>query len=193
MSLKPGFSIDQAGLNLIRIVIGSYFMALSIGLVAGLDPAAIFTPLMPTLLADILGGTVMFMLSACFMAGIQLRLVALSLAIFVFSNSLTQNMLHVVPGSVSAFWRDLTLTCAVLLTYSSLSRTALRRASVLAHRARLRHARETASNPRRITLPARGKRPIQQEIRRALIAANLMRRPRKPEDEPDILNIFANL
>lgn len=193
MSLKPRFSIDQAGLNLIRIVIGSYFMALSIGLVAGLDPAAIFMPLMPVLPADILGGTVMFLLSACFMAGIHLRLVALSLAIFVFSNSLTQNMLHFVPGSVSAFWRDLTLTCAVLLTYSSLSRTALRRASVLAHRARLRRARETASNPRRITLPARGKRPIQREIRRALIAANLMRRPRKPEAEPDILNIFANL
>lgn len=193
MSLKPRFSIDQAGLNLIRIVIGSYFMALSIGLVAGLDPAAIFMSLMPVLPADILGGTVMFLLSACFMAGIHLRLVALSLAIFVFSNSLTQNMLHFVPGSVSAFWRDLTLTCAVLLTYSSLSRTALRRASVLAHRARLRRARETASNPRRITLPARGKRPIQREIRRALIAANLMRRPRKPEAEPDILNIFANL
>jgi hypothetical protein len=193
MSLKPRFSIDQAGLNLIRIVIGSYFMALSIDLVAGLDPAAIFAPLMPTGLADVLGGTALFFLSACFMAGVQLRLVALSLAIFVFSSSLTQNMLHVVPGSVSAFWRDLTLTCAVLLSYSSLSHAALRRASVLAHRARLRRARDTEANPRRITLATRGKRPIQQEIRRALIEANLMRRPRKAEDEPEVVNIFANL
>ncbi|MDA3859175.1 MAG: hypothetical protein PF480_13325 [Roseovarius sp.] len=193
MSLKPRFSIDQAGLNLIRIVIGSYFMALSIDLVAGLDPAAIFAPLMTPLAADILGSTVMFSLSASLMAGIELRLVALSLAIFVFSSSLAQNMLHVVPGSVSAFWRDLTLTCAVLLTYSSLSRPALRRASVLAHRARLRRLRDKEVNPRRITLAARGKRPIQQEIRRALTGAKMMRRPRKEPDEPEILNIFANL
>ena len=168
-------------------------MAQSIGLVAGLDPAAILKPLMPVLMADILAGSAMFFLSACFMAGVQLRLVALSLAIFVFSSSLTQNMLHVGPGSVSAFWRDLTLTCTVLLTFSSLSGAALRRASVLAHRARLRRARDTEVNPRRITLTTRGKRPIQQEIRRALIAANLMRRPRKTQDEPEILNIFANL
>jgi hypothetical protein len=193
MSLKPRFSIDQAGLNLIRIVIGSYFMAVSIGLVAGLDTAAIFTPLMPVLMADILGATAMFCLSACFMAGVQLRLVALSLAIFVFSSSLTQNMLHIAPGSVSAFWRDLTLTCAVLLTYSSLSRAALRRASVLAHRARQRRAREKEVNPRRIILSTRGKRPVQQEIRRALIGINLMRRARREQDEPEILNIFANL
>ncbi len=193
MSLKPRFSIDQAGLNLIRFVIGSYFMALSIGLVAGLDPAAIFTQLMPALLADILGGTTMFFLSACFMAGVQLRLVALSLAIFVFSNSLTQNIMHLGPGSVSAFWRDLTLTCAVLLSFSSLGGAALRRASVLAHRARLRRARKTEVKPRRITLATRGKRPIQQEIRGALIAAKLMRRPRNAQDEPEILNIFAIL
>ncbi len=69
MSLKPRLSLDQAGLNLIRIVIGSYFMALSLGLVAGLDPAVIFAPLMSPLLADIAGSTLMFCLSACFMAG----------------------------------------------------------------------------------------------------------------------------
>jgi len=193
MSLKPRFSLDQAGLNLIRIVIGSYFMALSIGLVAGLDPAVIFAPLMPPLAADLLGATLMFSLSACLMAGVRLRLVALSLAIFVFSNSLTQNMMHVVPGSVSAFWRDLTLSAAVLLTYSGLNGPALRRASVLGYRARLQRASDKDVNPRRITLETRGKRPIQQEIRRALTGARLMRRPGKEPDEPEILNIFANL
>lgn len=78
-------------------------MALSLGLVAGLDPGAIFAPVLSPLLADIAGSTLMLCLSAGFMAG----------------------RLTLVTGSVSAFWRDLTLTCAVLLTYSSLSRPAL--------------------------------------------------------------------
>jgi hypothetical protein len=104
-----------------------------------------------------------------------------------------QNLITVTPDSLSAFWRDLTLATAVLLTYLTLGPGALRRASVLAHRARLRRAMaQRAINPRRITPQPTQKRPVQQEIRSALAAATITHRPAtQDEDAPD--NIFANI
>ena len=188
--LRP--SMDQTGLNLIRIVIGSYFLALSLDLVSGLDAATLFAALLPHATADLIGSTLLFCLSAALMAGLQLRLCALSLALLVFCSSLVQNLIIVTPDSLSAFWRDLTLATAVLLTYLTLGPGALRRASVLAHRARLRRAMaQRAINPRRITPQTVQKRPVQQEIRSALAASTLSRRPASHED--DVENIFANI
>lgn len=193
MAKPPRASMDQTGLNLIRIVIGSYFLALSLDLVSGLDAATLFSALMPHAAADLIGSTLLFCLSAALMAGLHLRLAALSLALLVFCSSLVQNLITVTPDSLSAFWRDLTLATAVLLTYLTLGPGALRRASVLAHRARLRRAMaQRAVNPRRITPQPAQKRPVQQEIRSALAAAKIPPRPAsQDEDAPD--NIFANI
>lgn len=193
MNTPPRPSMDQTGLNLIRIVIGSYFLALSLDLVTGVDAATLFAALLPPAAADLVGATLLFCLSAALMAGLQLRLTALSLALLVFCSSLLQNLLIVTPESLSDFWRDLTLATAVLLTYLTLGPGALRRASVLAHRARLRRAMaQRAVNPRRITPPPAQKRPVQKEIRTALAASTISRRP-DAHDADGVKNIFANI
>lgn len=187
--------MDQTGLNLLRIVIGSYFMALSLDLVAGLDVATLFRQMLPHAVADIVGSTLLLCLSAAVMAGYQLRLAALSLALLVFCSSLVQNLMVVTPESLSAFWRDLALATAVLLTYLTLGPRALRRASVLAHRARARHAlAKTSVNPRRITPQATQKRPVQQEIRNALAVTTVSDRLHPAtQEEPELKNIFSNM
>ncbi|WP_297772436.1 hypothetical protein [uncultured Roseovarius sp.] len=194
MPHKKSVHVDQTGLNLIRIIIGSYFMALSLDLVKGFDPGTLFATSFSSSVADLLGCALLLGLSGCFMAGIQLRLAALSLALMIFSSSLVQNFVIVTPDSLSAFWRDLTLAVAVLLTYLTLGRHELRRASVLAHRARLhRVLTHKTIRPRRITPLAGQKRPIQQEIRYALsMRARLKRLKSRPQD-PEPENIFANL
>ncbi|MFU8778278.1 MAG: hypothetical protein ACNA7M_11485 [Roseovarius sp.] len=192
MSKLPRPGMDQTGLNLIRIVIGSYFLAVSLDLVSGFDAATLFAPLVPPAAADLIGATLLFCLSAALMAGLHLRLAALSLALLIFCSSLLQNLIVVTPESLSAFWRDLTLAASVLLTYLTLGPGALRRASVLAHRARLRRAMaQRAINPRRIQPQTARKRPVQQEIRTALATAP----PQQPmpRDKDTVDNIFANI
>lgn len=185
---------DQIARNLIRIVTGSYFAALALDLVEGLDKAILFAPLLDAKAADFVGSTLLLSLSLSFMLGYQLRLSALSLALFVFVSSFAQHMIHVEVGSVSAFWRDLTLTCAVMLSYITLSPREMRRASMLAARARMRASTQNAVTPRRIVTGPVQKRPVQQDIRRALLSTETApRKPRIGEDESGSLNIFAKI
>ena len=123
--------LDQTGLNLIRIVIGSYFMAIALGLITGIDPATLFIGLMPEQTARFSGVGLLFLISLCFMAGIKLRLAALMLVLFVLFSSFVENVLRQVTPDISSFWRDLTLACAVMLSYSTLGRRDLRKATVL--------------------------------------------------------------
>lgn len=185
---------DQIARNLIRIVTGSYFAALALDLVEGLDKAILFAPLLDAKAADFVGSTLLLSLSLSFMLGYQLRLSALSLALFVFVSSFAQHMIHVGPGAVSAFWRDLTLTCAVMLSYITLTPREMRRASMLATRARMRASTQSAVTPRRIVTGPVQIRPVQQDIRRALLSSETApRKPRIGEDESESLNIFAKI
>lgn len=185
---------DQIARNLIRIVTGSYFAALALDLVQGLDKAVLFVPFLDARTADFVGSTLLLSLSLSFMLGYHLRLTALSLALFVFVSSFAQHMIHVEPGAVSAFWRDLTLTCAVMLSYITLSPREMRRASMLASRARMRALTQNAVTPRRIVTGPVQKRPVQQDIRRALLTTETApRKPRIGEDERESLNIFAKI
>lgn len=194
MTQNAKYGVDQTGINLIRIVIGSYFMALSLDLVVGVDTAMIFAPFLGSKGAEIAGAMLLFLFSAGFMAGVYLRLAALCLGLLVFTSSLLENMIHPGPESLSAFWRDLALTASVLLSYLSLNAHALRRASVLAHRARQRRLMMLkAIEPRRVDRAQDPKRPVQEDIRRALKSADVARRPRVGPDEPDTVNIFASL
>ncbi len=180
--------------NLIRIVTGSYFMALALDLVSGLDKAALFAAFLDPKPADITGSTILLFLSASFMIGYHLRLSALSLALFIFASSLAQHMIHAEPGAVSAFWRDITLTCAIMLSYITHPTHEIRGASTQGAGARRIAPVKKPVKPRRITPTANHKRPVQLEIRRALKTIETApTQPRVAEDEREILNIFANI
>lgn len=173
--MKNDRSLNYFGLNLIRIVIGSYLMAISLGLIQGFDHAALFRPLMPGTLADLAGKAALFGLAACFIAGIHLRIFALALALFVLVSGLSAAMTQFGAGAASALWRDLVLVCAILLSYAPLRRRELRHAALLLrHRARrISRRRARAVRPRRVKVPAKSietaqRRPNSDEVAQAL-------------------------
>ncbi len=111
---------DHTGLNLIRLITGSYFMAISLGLIQGVDHRAIFAPIVGLPTGDLIGTTALFALSAAFMSGLFLRTTSLMLAVFVLTSSIAENFMPFQPENISPFWRDLTLMCGILLSHYSL-------------------------------------------------------------------------
>lgn len=187
--------IDLTGLNLIRVIVGSYFIAVALDLIVGLDPSVLLIPLMEPALADLAGSTLLLCLGLSFMTGTALRLSSIGLTLFVLTSSLAQNFIVMDPGNLSDFWRDLTLICAVILSYATLGNADLRRAAALSRMARLRHG-SRAIRPRRVAPVAPPKRPVQRDLRAAYLALSTEDRtgPTDPSDyREDPANIFANL
>ncbi len=211
--------LDHTGLNLIRIVVGSYFVAISMGLISGFEPTALFIVYSNPVLADLLGTMVLFSLTVIYMTGWQLRLSCLALALFVLSSSLVQNFLLSQAGTISDFWRDLTMVCAVLLSYSSLRRSEIRKAALIG-RHRIAGPRRLGHKivPRRVTLDdtARATSRPMQDIPMLMAAPSDMPRPevedartavpeafdlkavqfettRKPDSEDDLTNAPGKL
>lgn len=161
VALKSERWLDHTGLNLIRIVIGSYFMAISLGLIGGFDQSAMFAPILPEAAARLVGTVLLFILAVGFMSGMFLRITALTLALFVLCSSVIENYLQLDTLIVSSFWRDLTLACAVLLCYSSLKRRELRKAALLMRRRgawRARRGQSAGVMPRRVCAQGHGGR-----------------------------------
>lgn len=151
--------IDRIGPNMIRIVIGSYFMAISLGLIQGVDQRAIFAPLFGQEMGDLLGTTVLFAITMAFMSGLHLGVTSIMLAMFVMASSIMQNFVPFAPQNISAFWRDLTLVCGGLLSYFSLKPKSVRPASLIARRYVSRVVKDAESiSPRRVSLPAKAHR-----------------------------------
>jgi len=175
--------LNQTGQNIIRVVIGSYFTAVSLDLVNGVDQRALFATLMTPESADLVGSTLLLGLSVAFMIGVSLRLTGLMLALFVFSSSLLQNFLHFESGNLSHFWRDLALICGVLLNYSWLRSDELEGAAIVTRRVK----------PRRVATDRVTRHRLSRDIRAALEAAPV--RPIGPVQRSAALdeeeNIFA--
>jgi len=147
----------------------------SLDLVDGVDQKALFVPVMKPEAADLVGSTLLLGLSVAFMIGVSLRLTGLMLAVFVFTSSLIENFIVFEMSNISDFWRDLTLVCAVMMSYSFLTAKAQRDASIVSRSVR----------PQRIALGEKARRSLQAEIRAALsvgrqAAAN---RPSAPDAE----------
>ncbi|MBE0452471.1 hypothetical protein [Roseovarius autotrophicus] len=173
--------VDQVGINLLRIVTGTFFMAIALDLIDGFDPAALFRPVLGTPTGEVIGAVSLLALAIWFMLGVSLRLGALSLALFVLSSSFIANFVAVPTENLSAFWYDLTLTCGVLLSYLTLDARNMRRASVFSHRARMRRiAAQRAIKPRRISPDNKA-------------SQSQSRRPRPAPAHEDESNIFANI
>ncbi|RBI75147.1 hypothetical protein DQW77_05660 [Roseovarius sp. TE539] len=167
--------INQTGQNIIRVVIGSYFTAVSLDLISGVDQRALFATVLGPESADLIGSALLLGLSVAFMIGVTLRLTGLMLALFVFTSSLIQNFLAFEINNISDFWRDLTLVCAVMMSYSFITAKAEREASIVSRTVR----------PQRTALGERARRSLQAEIRAALAtggtrAAN---EPGAPDDD----------
>ena len=190
--------LDQTGLNIIRVIFASYFVAVSLDLVHGFDKQALFLSIFDPATADLIGSTLLFSLALLFMIGLHLRMTALTLALFVMTSSAVSAVHHFDFATLNIFWRDLAFTAAILLSYSTMSDRQLRRA-VISGRRRDAMTTTVAANthvqPRRVSrvkesgpLPLRVKKPAKPV--RKLPKVSVFD-PMRFEDDRDAVNIFA--
>ncbi len=121
-------NLGQNGQNLVRIVIASYFLAISLGLIPGTTALALTEPFLPEPYADAASKAVIFATAYLVLLGVWLRLSALLLATLLFWSSYLEN---IGAGNLEGFWRDLALIGALILTYTqTMPRAESRRAAI---------------------------------------------------------------
>ena len=120
-------TLDQTGQNLVRILIASYFLAVAIGLIPGTGITALSAQILPADQAAIAGNGVLFALAYLVLIGAWLRISALLLATLVFWSSYVAHM----GVNLEAYWRDMALVGALILTYTQTQPRAERRRSAL--------------------------------------------------------------
>lgn len=99
--------------SIMRLLVLSYFIALSLDLIGGTRMMDFMVPVLPPELADWLMRGLVLMLSLLILIGIGRRHAALVLSLIVFFSSYTSLY---AGGDISHFWRDLALIGALLLT-----------------------------------------------------------------------------
>jgi uncharacterized membrane protein YphA (DoxX/SURF4 family) len=111
-------NLNQSGQNLVRILIASYFVAVSLGMISGTDGSTLAQQILPEPFATFIGKAVVFTLAYLVMMGIWLRPAALLLAITTFWSSYIANFGPQGPLAIGDFWRDLALIGALFMTYA---------------------------------------------------------------------------
>ena len=136
--------------NLLRIIIASYFIAGSVGVISGSSLLPLAEQVLPERAAGIVASVATFVLAYLVMIGIWLRPAALLLGMLTFWASYIHLMQVGMENGLGTFWRDLALIAALMLTYAIPDREAIRRHSIV------RGLRPRRIRPRRL--------PAKQEI-----------------------------
>jgi uncharacterized membrane protein YphA (DoxX/SURF4 family) len=140
-------NLSQNGQNLVRIVIASYFLAISLGLIPGTAALPLTEPFLPEPYADAASKAIIFATAYLVLVGVWLRFSALLLATVLFWSSYIEN---IGAGDLEGFWRDLALIGALILTYTQTLPRAERRRAAVRWTRRVRHI-----TPARIVTPRR--------------------------------------
>ena len=148
--------LNQSGQNLVRIVIASYFLAVSLGLIPGTVAWPLTAPFLPEPYADLAGKAVIFTTAYLVLVGAWLRVSALLLATVLFWSSYIQN---IGSDNLEGFWRDLALIGALILTYTQTLPRANSRRSALHWKPRARRIApaQTVAPRRVVTVPRRAR------------------------------------
>jgi uncharacterized membrane protein YphA (DoxX/SURF4 family) len=121
-------NLNQSGQNLVRIVIASYFVAVSLGFIPGTAALPLTEPFLPEPYAEAASTAIIFATAYLVLIGAWLRFSALLLATVLFWSSYIENA---GAGNLEGFWRDLALIGALILTYTqTLPRAENRRAAL---------------------------------------------------------------
>lgn len=189
VNIKMSGNISPSGQNLIRILISSYFIAASLGLISGTNGTALAGALLPEPYAHYLGTLTVFGLAYLVLTGMWLRPAALLLALTIFWSSYIINFGAAGELKIGNFWRDLALIGALFLTYAeSGPRTSARRA-MLRYRATARRIVPGATvSPRRVHPNQEPLRPKITPIAPRIAARDALSEPTLTE----IDNIFAD-
>jgi hypothetical protein len=157
---------DVDGLKFIRMILASYCIAVSIGMIEGFDPAVFFNQFLTPIDATITGSTIVFTFAAFLFLGFFLRLASLYLAMVILCASISTYIGSPLPGSLDVLWRDIVIASALLLNYWSLDERTRERQSLFRF---YKAARRIAPITDKI-IPARVK-PSVTSTRRAYDAA----------------------
>lgn len=130
MTFSKNHWIFVLAMNLIRIALGSYFIGVALDLLPGVNQRALFLPYMTYELADLVGSALLFCISVAFMTGLMTRTYALALAMFVMCSSVVQNFFPYDAAHLAEFWRDITLSAAVLMAYTNVGQVELQKLSL---------------------------------------------------------------
>jgi len=189
-------TFDAAAQTALRILIASYFLAAALGLIPGTDLAVLFSAVLPDPTDSALAAGLVFIFSFMIMIGLHTRVAALMLAMMTFYSSYLTMVSLGVEHELGAFWRDLALIAALLLTYSepkigSQQRRRLVRRTVTPRRVEAIMARAAAG----VGVPRLG-RPVSDPPMFSVIARREQRARAKARvmamtDDDDIDNIFA--
>jgi hypothetical protein len=115
---------DIYGLKFIRMIIASYCIAVSLGVIGGFNTSVLFAPFFSPELASLLGSTFVLYCAALLFLGLFLRLTSLWLAMAILSSGLDSFLFATEASSIDMFWRDVVLASAVLLNYWALNENA---------------------------------------------------------------------
>jgi uncharacterized membrane protein YphA (DoxX/SURF4 family) len=119
MARKPARKIDfnDAAQMSVRMLIASYFMATAVGSIPGADTGALLAPLLNEPLSRVVAGSIVFTLATMVLIGKQTRLAALLLGLLTFYASYLHMVQMGIDHVLGAFWRDMALIAALMLTY----------------------------------------------------------------------------
>lgn len=138
---------QQAAHTIARVIIASYFLAKSIGLI--FDPNSFDIVFASTPIPEYFRWpemTFQFAAALFILVGFQTRLAAALLAMHVFWSSFIFNYVPGDPVAISAFWKDLALIGGLIMLFSH-GRGALALDSWLARRDIARRLRARAAEP----------------------------------------------
>ncbi len=199
-------AFNVAAQTVLRVLIASYFLAVALRLIPGTDLSWLFAGILPAPYAAATTAGLVFIFSFMIMLDMATRLAALILALMtVFASYLAMLQLGVAE-ELGAFWRDIALIAALLLTYAE-PQLGARRHRRMVHRQIVPRRISTAA-PHRVNamvqradgladeVPAL--RPLRAQVRTRLDATAQVHfdAPQVRDDAParreaEIVNIFA--
>lgn len=133
--------LHGSGLNLVRIVIASYFMAAALGLIEGTNAGPLLTPWLGQEQGTNIGGAFTFLAAYFLLCGIAPKVSAVLLVSTVLSANVAglTGGVDAALGQLDHFWRDMAMTCSLILIWMMPdSRTARRRRSIIRKKPKLR-------------------------------------------------------
>ncbi|MEO0370765.1 MAG: hypothetical protein AAF231_04835 [Pseudomonadota bacterium] len=153
MGVRRDTWLSQTGLKLIRVVIGSHFCAMAMGVPLGFDPFFLVGLMIPGQVGQIVGAASLLTLAIAFVFGVMLRPVSLMLAGFLIFSATATLLLTAEVGNIGALWQSIALGAAVMLCYGAMRPHEMHRTALLPVRtARGAVAREIKDGvaPRRV-------------------------------------------
>ena len=123
--------LNQAGQNLGRILIASYFVAVALGMISGTDMTVLAQQAIPDPYAGYVSNGAVFVLAYLVLMGMWLRPAALLLSLALFWSSYIVHLGVSASGEITGFWRDLALIGALFLTYAQTGPRAIKRRAML--------------------------------------------------------------